>query len=114
MKLTVNKKQAELLKDVQTKEDDNKILLSLTQDNIKSIQIGFIGEDIESNTNITIKNILLSYNEKGEIIIGYSNRYGNGHRCFPIKALETLLWEDKGRSTHNVNALRENRESYTL
>ena len=111
MKLTVNKEEAELLKDVSVNSKKKTVYTTLTENNVKITEISFKGLDKWGEE--TFKQVLVGIDEDGKIMIGYRNRYGNGYRVFPIEAFEKLLWEDSYK-TDNLELLRENRESYTL
>ena len=110
MKLIVNKKEAELLKDVTLIENRNEVAVSLYNDsNVQRVTVGYEGED--KITGKTSKGIAIGFNN-GELFIGISNRYGNGYREIPLNALETLLWG--GDEVENMKALQENRSKYKI
>ena len=110
MKLTINKKEAELLEDISIDDRENTVHVSIKEDKIKLATINFEGDDKDHLK--TCKQVIVGFSN-GEIFIGYRNRYGNGHRAFPISALEKLLWED-GYNTDNMKLLQANKDSYKL
>lgn len=93
MRLTVNKKEAKILENIHILEDKSKISIALKKENISTVNID-IHADYETDINYQMKNVLIMYDSKGEIMIGIRNRYGNGVKVISLKTLEYQLWKE--------------------
>lgn len=90
MKLTVNKQEAKLLEDIQIIADKSEVSVKLTEENIKTVRINFT-DDKETDICYKMKDIIVKYNENGDIYIGIRNAYGNGVKTILFKDLEQQL-----------------------